>query len=186
MDSPLRGALGALNPEIPEDALRDAQRKLLSPSGATLEARNRSFHRMVVDGVSVEYRTPEGDLRGAQVRVIDFEKPETNTWLAVNQFTVTENQHTRRPDLVIFVNGLPLAVIELKNPIDETATVLSAYHQLQTYKTELPTLFACNAILAISDGMKALLGTLTAGSEWFKPWRTIDGQELAPVFYTEL
>ncbi|MYE52024.1 MAG: type I restriction endonuclease subunit R [Gammaproteobacteria bacterium] len=186
LDSPLRGALGALNPEIPEDALRDAQRKLLSPSGATLEARNRSFHRMVVDGVSVEYRTPEGDLRGAQVRVIDFEKPETNTWLAVNQFTVTENQHTRRPDLVIFVNGLPLAVIELKNPIDETATVLSAYHQLQTYKTELPTLFACNAILAISDGMKALLGTLTAGSEWFKPWRTIDGQELAPVFYTEL
>ncbi|MYH15305.1 MAG: type I restriction endonuclease subunit R [Gammaproteobacteria bacterium] len=186
LDSPLRGALGALNPEIPKDALRDAQRKLLSPSGATLEARNRSFHRMVVDGVPVEYRTPEGDLRGAQVRVIDFEKPETNTWLAVNQFTVTENQHTRRPDLVIFVNGLPLAVIELKNPIDETATVLSAYHQLQTYKTELPTLFACNAILAISDGMKALLGTLTAGSEWFKPWRTIDGQELAPVFYTEL
>ncbi|MXY05652.1 MAG: type I restriction endonuclease subunit R [Gammaproteobacteria bacterium] len=186
LDSPLRGALGELNPEIPKDALRDAQRNLLSPSGATLEARNRSFHRMVVDGVPVEYRSPAGALRGAQVRVIDFEKPEANTWLAVNQFTVTENQHTRRPDLVIFVNGLPLAVIELKNPIDETATVLSAYHQLQTYKAELPTLFAYNAVMAISDGMKALLGTLTAGSEWFKPWRTIDGQELAPVFYTEL
>ena len=186
LDSPLWGALRQLNPELSEDALQDAQRKLLRPDGATLEARNRSFHRMVVDGVSVEYRTPEGALRGAQVRVIDFEKPEANTWLAVNQFTVTENQHTRRPDLVVFINGLPLAVIELKNPVDETATVLSAYHQLQTYKAELPSLFACNAVMAISDGMKALLGTLTAGSEWFKPWRTIDGQELAPVFYTEL
>ena len=92
----------------------------------------------------------------------------------------------RRPDIFVFVNGLPLAVIELKNPTDESATVLSAFHQLQTYKAELPSLFACNAVMAISDGLKALLGTLTAGSEWFKPWRTIDGQELAPVFYTEL
>ena len=186
LESPLQGALQKLNPGLPEDALRDAERKLRHPQGATLEARNRSFHRMVVDGVNVEYRTPEGTLSGKQVSVIDFDKPEANIWLAVNQFTVTENQHTRRPDLVIFVNGLPLAVIELKNPIDETATVLSAYHQLQTYKSELPTLFACNAVMAISDGLKALLGTLTAGSEWFKPWRTIDGQELAPVFYTEL
>ena len=186
LESPLQGALKRVNPGLPEDALRDAERKLRHPQGATLEARNRSFHRMVVDGVPVEYRTPNGTLSGAQVRIIDFEKPEANIWLAVNQFTVIENQYRRRPDLVIFVNGLPLAVIELKNPIDETATVLSAYHQLQTYKSELPTLFACNAVMAVSDGLKALLGTLTAGSEWFKPWRTIDGQELAPVFYTEL
>ena len=186
LESPLQGALQKLNPGLPEDALRDAERKLRRPEGATLEARNRSFHRMVVDGVTVEYRTPEGTLTWPRVRIIDFDNPEANIWLAVNQFTVTENQHTRRPDLVVFVNGLPLAVIELKNPVDETATVLSAYHQLQTYKSELPTLFACNAVLAVSDGLKALLGTLTAGSEWFKPWRTIDGQELAPVFYTEL
>ena len=186
LESPLQGALKPLNPGLPEDALQDAERKLGQPQGATLEARNRSFHRMVVDGVPVEYRTPEGTLSGAQVRVIDFEKPDANIWLTVNQFTVTENQHRRRPDLVIFVNGLPLAIIELKNPVDETATVLSAYHQLQTYKSELPTLFACNAVMAVSDGLKALVGTLTAGSEWFKPWRTIAGQELAPVFYTEL
>ena len=186
LESPLQGALQKLNRGLPEDVLRDAQRKLMRPDGATLEARNRSFHRMVVDGVTVEYRTSKGTLSWPLVRVIDFDKPENNIWLAVNQFTVTENQHTRRPDLVVFVNGLPLAVIELKNPVDETATVLSAYHQLQTYKLELPTLFACNAVMAISDGLKALLGTLTAGSEWFKPWRTIDGQELAPVFYTEL
>ena len=186
LESPLQGALKRVNPGLPEDALRDAERKLRRPQGATLEARNRSFHRMVVDGVTVEYRTPKGTLSGAQVRVIDFDKPDANIWLAVNQFTVIENQYRRRPDLVIFVNGLPLAIIELKNPIDETATVLSAYHQLQTYKSELPTFFACNAVMAVSDGLKALLGTLTAGSEWFKPWRTIDGQELAPVFYTEL
>ena len=186
LDSPLWGALRQLNPGLSEDALRDAERKLKQPSGVALEARNRSFHRMVVDGVPVEYRTREGALRGAQVRVIDFEKPEANTWLAVNQFTVTENQHTRRPDIVVFVNGLPLAVIELKNPTDVSATVLSAFHQLQTYKAELPALFACNAVMAVSDGLKALLGTLTAGQEWFKPWRTIDGQQLAPVSYTEL
>ena len=186
LDSPLLGALRQLNPRLSEDAIADAMRKLSRPDGATLEARNRSFHRMVVDGVPVEYRTRDGTLRGAQVRVIDFEKPEANTWLAVNQFTVTENQHTRRPDIVVFINGLPLAVIELKNPTDESATVLSAFHQLQTYKAELPSLFTCNALMAVSDGLKALLGTLTAGQEWFKPWRTIDGQELAPAFYTEL
>ena len=186
LESPLQGALQKLNPGLSEETLRDAERKLRRPEGTTLEARNRSFHRMVVDGVTVEYRNSEGTSTWPRVRVIDFGEPEANIWLAVNQFTVTENQHTRRPDLVIFVNGLPLAVIELKNPVDETATVLSAYHQLQTYKSELPTLFACNAVMAVSDGLKALLGTLTAGSEWFKPWRTIDGQDLAPVFYTEL
>ena len=118
--------------------------------------------------------------------MIDFDEPDANTWSAINQFTVTENGNTRRPDIVVFVNGLPLAVIELKNPADENATVWSAFHQLQTYKAELPSLFACNAVLAVSDGMQARLGTLSAGREWFKPWRTIDGQELAPAFYTEL
>ncbi|MDE0189741.1 MAG: type I restriction endonuclease subunit R [Gammaproteobacteria bacterium] len=182
----LRGPLERLNPTIPKDALRDAQRKLMRPGGATLADRNRSFHRMLVDGVTVEYRDEAGDVRGAQVRVLDFDEPEANDWLAVNQFTVQENQHTRRPDIVVFVNGLPLAIIELKNPTDESATVRSAYNQLQTYKAELPTLFACNAVLMVSDGLEARIGTLTAGYEWFKPWRTIGGQELAPVFYTEL
>ena len=90
------------------------------------------------------------------------------------------------PDIVVFVNDLPLAVIELKNPADENATVWSAFQQLQTYKAELPALFACNAVLVVSDGLQARLGTLSAGREWFKPWRTIGGQELAPAFYTEL
>ncbi|MXY57611.1 MAG: type I restriction endonuclease subunit R [Gammaproteobacteria bacterium] len=186
LDSPLRGALAAINPTLPRDALLDAQRKLMRPGGATLEDRNRNFHRMLVDGVGVEYRDPDEGVRGAQVRVVDFEDPEANYWGVVNQFTVQENQHTRRPDIVVFVNGLPLAIIELKNPTDEAATVRSAYNQLQTYKAELPTLYACNAILVVSDGLEARIGTLTAGYEWFKPWRTIGGQELAPVFYTQL
>ena len=186
LTSAVRGSLRRLNYDLPDEAIDDALRKLTRPEGATLEARNRTFHRMLVDGVTVEYRAADGPIRGAQACVIDFDEPDANTWSAINQFTVTENGNTRRPDIVVFVNGLPLAVIELKNPADEHATVWSAFHQLQTYKAELPSLFACNAVLAVSDGMQARLGTLSAGREWFKPWRTIEGQELAPAFYTEL
>ena len=186
LTSAVRGSLRRLNSDLPEEALDDALRRLTRPEGTTPEARNRSFHRMVVDGVNVEYRDADGAVRGAQARVIDFDEPDANTWSAINQFTVSENGNTRRPDIVVFVNGLPLAVIELKNPADENATVWSAFHQLQTYKAELPSLFACNAVLLVSDGLQARLGTLSAGREWFKPWRTIGGQELAPAFYTEL
>ena len=186
LTSAVRGSLRRLNSDLPEEALDDALRRLTRPEGATLEARNRSFHRMVVDGVNVEYRDPEGAVRGAQASVVDFDEPDANTWSAINQFTVSENGNTRRPDIAVFVNGLPLAVIELKNPADENATIWSAFHQLQTYKAELPSLFACNAVLLSSDGLQARLGTLSAGREWFKPWRTIGGQELAPAFYTEL
>ena len=175
----LRDALGELNPGLPADALDDAFRKLTRPEGATLEARNRAFHRMLVDGVTVEHRTAGGAVRGAQARVVDFDDPAANNWLAVNQFTVTENKNTRRPDVVLFVNGLALGVVELKNPVDEDATVWTAWQQLQTYKAELPTLFSMNAMLMVSDGTQARIGTLTAGREWFKPWRTVTGEALA-------
>ena len=184
--STVRGALGRINPDLPDEALDDAFRKLTRPEGSTLEARNRAFHRMLVDGVTVEYRTDEGVVRGAQAQVLDFDDPDKNDWLAVNQFTVNENKHERRPDVVLFVNGLPLALIELKNPADEDATVWSAWQQLQTYKNELPTLFSFNAALIVSDGVNTRIGSLTAGREWFKPWRTIAGQELAPVFLPDL
>ena len=175
----LRDRLANLNPDLPADALDDAFRKLTSPPGATLEARNRSLHGMLVEGVPVEYRHDDGTVRGAPARVIDFEDPTNNDWLAVSQFTVVENKHERRPDIVLFVNGLPLGVIELKNPADEDATIWTAWQQLQTYKAELPTLFSFNEFLIVSDGTEARLGTLTAGREWFKPWRTISGQTLA-------
>jgi type I restriction enzyme R subunit len=169
----LRDALARLNPELPPEALDDAFRKTLRAEGATLETRNRATHRMLVDGVTVEYRRRDGSIAGAQARLIDFDAPENNDWLAVNQFTVSENKHTRRPDVALFVNGLPLGVIELKNPADENATIWTAFQQLQTYKREIPALFALNEVLVVSDGVEARLGTLTAGREWMKPWRTI-------------
>jgi type I restriction enzyme R subunit len=171
----LRDALARLNPGLPQEALEDAFRRLTHPEGATLEARNRAFHRMLVDGVTVEYRRADGRIAGVQVHVVDFEHPENNDWLAVNQFTVTEGRSTRRPDIVLFLNGLPLGIIELKNPTDEEATIWTAFNQLQTYKAELTTLFAFNELLVISDGLEARLGTLTAGRERFKPWRTVGG-----------
>ena len=151
-----------------------------------MEARNRAFHRMIVDGVTVEHSTDDGHIRGAQVRVVDFDTPSGNDWLAVNQVTVVENKHERRPDIVLFVNGLPLGLIELKNPANEDATVWTAWQQLQTYKAELPSLFAMNAALIVSDGLEARIGTLTAGREWFKPWRTISGESLAAATMPQL
>jgi type I restriction enzyme, R subunit len=161
----LRDALARLNPALPAEALDDAFRKLTRPEGPTLEARNRAVHRLLVDGVTVEYRTADGAIRGAQAKVLDFDNADNDDWLAVNQFTVSEHQHTRRPDVVLFVNGLPLVLIELKNAADEDATIWSAYQQLQTYQAELPALFAFNALLAVSDGVEARLGTLTASRE---------------------
>ncbi len=175
----LREALARLNPDLPSAALDDAFRKLIRPEGATLEARNRAFHRLIVDGATVEYRDDSGAVRGTQVCAVDFDHPDSNDWLAVNQFTVVENRHERRPDIVLFVNGLPFGLIELKNPADEDATVWTAWQQLQTYKAKLPSLFAFNAALIVSDGVEARIGTLTAGREWFKPWRTISGEALA-------
>jgi type I restriction enzyme R subunit len=169
------------NPDVPLEALQDAFRKLIRPEGATLEQRNRTLHRMLVDGVAVEYRRPDGSIAGAQARILDFDDPGNNDWLAVNQFTVSEYRHTRRADIVLFVNGLPLAVIELKNPADEQATIWTAYQQLQTYKQEIPSLFAYNEALVISDGLEARIGTLTADRDRFMPWRTIGGDTVAPL-----
>ena len=186
LEGRLRDALTRLNPALPADALDDAFRKLTRPEGATLEARNRALHRMLVNGVTVEYRDSGGAIRGAQARVLDFEEMENNDRLAVNQFTVVENRHERRPDVVLFVNGLPLGVLELKNPADENATIWAAWRQFQTYKAEIPSLFAYNAALMLSDGTEARIGALTAGREWFKSWRTISGEELADPQMTQL
>ncbi len=182
----LRDALAELNPDLPTTAVDDALRKLTHPEGPTLEARNRAFHRMLVDGVTVEYRTADGDIRGAQARAVDFDDPSNNDWLAVNQFTVTENKYNRRPDVALFVNGLPLCIIELKNPADEDATIWTAWQQLQTYKAELSNLFSMNEMLMVSDGTQSRIGALTTGTEWFKPWRTITGETLADPNMTEL
>jgi len=186
LEGRLRQALARLNPALPAPAIEDAFRKLMRMDAPSLLARNRSLHRMLVEGVTVEYTRKDGSIAGAQARVIDFDTPANNDWLAVNQFTVAEAQHTRRLDVVLFVNGLPLAVIELKNPADENATVWGAFQQLQTYQAQIPAVFATNVALVASDGVQARIGTLAAGKEWFKPWRTIAGGEDAPAGMPEL
>ena len=186
LEGRLRQALVRLNPDLPAEALEDAFRKLTRTDAPWLLERNRAVHRMLVDGVTVEYRRKDGSIAGAQARVLDFAAPDNNDWLAVNQFTVADGQHTRRPDVVLFVNGLPLAVIELKNPADENATIWSAYQQLQTYQAQIPSLFATNAALIVSDGVQARIGALAAGREWFKPWRTITGRGDAATSLAEL
>ncbi len=182
----LRDAIDRLNPTIPEEAREDAFRKVVRPDRPTLIANNRAFHRMLRDGVEVEYRRADGTIAGDRVALVDYEDPDNNDWLAVNQFTVIEGQHNRRPDVVVFVNGLPLVVIELKNPADEDATIWTAFNQLQTYKQQIPSLFAYNELMVASDGLQARIGSLTANTEWFKPWRTIEGEAETGALVLEL
>lgn len=170
----LREAIRRLNLTIPEDAREDALRKVLRVATPSLAQTNRAFHRMLRDGVEVEYPRPDGSIAGDRVRLMDFGDPLGNDWLAVNQFTVIEGQHNRRPDIVVFLNGLPLALVELKNAADEDATIWSAYAQLQTYKAEIPSLLHYNAALVVSDGLQSRIGSLTANQEWFKVWREQD------------
>ncbi|MFO7976581.1 MAG: type I restriction endonuclease subunit R, partial [Candidatus Hydrogenedentota bacterium] len=182
----LRQALERLNPDLPYEAIDAAVRKVTRLPAPALVGNNHAFHKMLVNGIDVEYRTSDGSVDYDKARMVDFAEPENNDWLAVNQFTVIEDNHTRRPDIVIFVNGLPLAVFELKNPADENATIWAAYKQLQTYKLQIPSLLAYNATLVVSDGTQARVGSLTAPKEWFMPWRTIEGEELAPPTVMEL
>jgi len=186
----LAAAVDRLNPSIPADARADAIRKVLAVEMPSLVEENRRLHRLIVEGVPVEYRSPDGAIRGDRVRLVDFDTPpgglDMNDWLAINQFTVIERGHTRRPDIVLFLNGLPIAVVELKNPGDENATVTGAYNQLQTYKSEIGSLFRTNALLIASDGMTARVGSLTADEERFMPWRTVGGDNIAPKGMPEL
>ncbi len=170
----LREAIRRINPTIPEDAREEALRKVLRLGTSSLMQTNRAFQRLLRDGVPVEYPRPDSSIAGDHVRLVEFSEVAANDWLAVNQFTVIEGQHNRRPDIVVFVNGLPLGVIELKNAADEDATIWSAYTQLQTYKAEITSLLHYNAVLVVSDGLQARIGSLTAKQEWFKVWRTID------------
>jgi type I restriction enzyme R subunit len=182
----LREAIRRLNPAIPEDAREDALRKVLRVAMPSLLQTNRAFHRLLRDGVPVEYPRADGSLAGDHVRLVDFDEVPANDWRVVNQFTVIEGQHNRRPDIVVFLNGLPLAVIELKNAADEEATIWGAYAQLQTYKAQIPSLLQYGAVLVVSDGLQARVGSLTANQEWFKVWRTIEGERDAPKTMLEL
>jgi type I restriction enzyme R subunit len=182
----LRAALARLNPQLPAGALEDAYRKVTTPAAPSLIASNRAFHRMLVDGVDVEYRRKDGTIAGDRALLADFCRPAANDWLAVNQYTVVEGGHNRRADLVLFLNGLPVAVVELKNAAGENATIWMAFNQLQTYKQQIPSLFVYNEALVASDGLEARIGTLSSDKERFVPWRTIEGEELAPANLLQL
>lgn len=177
----LERALLRLNPDVPRDALDEALRRVVRREHPTLIAENEAFHWMLVDGLNIPVRYPDGTTRGALVRLINFDDFGANDFAAVNQFTVHDGEHHRRPDIVAFVNGIPLGVIELKNAGDENATVDGAFNQLQTYKAEIPSLFVSNELLVASDGMEARAGSITADRERFVAWKTVEGRALAPV-----
>jgi type I restriction enzyme, R subunit len=182
----LRKALERLNPRLPSEAIEDAYRRLTKAGEPSPVTRNHAFHQKLADGITVEFTRPDGSIGGALVHVFDFDHPEENDWVAVNQFTIVEGRNTRRPDVLIFINGLPIALMELKNPADENATIWSAFEQIQTYKDQVPSLFTYNEILLISDGIEARVGSLTADTERFMPWRTIRGEDLAPATLPQL
>ncbi|MCC6810912.1 MAG: type I restriction endonuclease subunit R [Deltaproteobacteria bacterium] len=186
LEGRLRDALHRLNPDVPTEGIDEALRKLTRISSPQLVDANHALHYYLVNGISVEFARADGTIGYAPVRVLDFDSPEQNDWLAVNQFTVTESRHTRRPDVVVFVNGLPLGIIELKNAASENATIWSAFQQLQTYKKELPSFFVYNELLIVSDGLEARIGSISSNRERFAPWRTIAGEELAPVAMPQL
>jgi len=182
----LRQALQRLNQQVSTDALEEAFRRLTRPEFPSVARNNHAFHKMLLEGIPVEIQREGGSYGHVPIRVVDFDNPDRNDFLAVNQFTVVEGQIERRPDVVLFVNGLPVGVIELKNAADENATIWTAFNQLQTYKMQIPSLFTFNEALVISDGIEARIGTLTANREWFMPWRTIEGEELADATLPQL
>ena len=182
----LQNALQTINPHIPFHAIQDAIKKITRTETPILYENNRRFHQYLTDGVDVEYQQ-NGETQYKKVQLIDFDKIDHNDWLVVNQFRVKETGKTARiPDVVIFINGLPIAVIELKNATDENATIKGAFNQLQTYKNDISCLFPYNEILVVSDGIKARVGTLTADWERFMPWRSIDGENIIPQGQAEL
>ncbi|MBF0125134.1 MAG: type I restriction endonuclease subunit R [Magnetococcales bacterium] len=177
---PLRDAIHRLNPNMPLSARKDAVKQVVDLGTPALLAANRQFHNMLIAGVKVQYQQ-DGHTRGDLARLIDWAEPSHNDWLAVNQLPIKGPRHSRRPDIILFVNGLPLIVLELKNPIDQEANIWRAFDQIQTYKEQIPDLFQYNEIVVISDGSEARMGSLSSTAERFMRWRTIDGVTVDPL-----
>jgi type I restriction enzyme R subunit len=175
----LRDALLAFNPTLPDSVIDDAIRTIRIPKQTSLIENNRAFHKMITDGVDVSYHNDKGRLVHTQVKVFDFNDPLNNDFYAVNQFTVIENRVEKRPDVVLFVNGLPLVVFELKTAADEKVSIKSAYRQIKNYQKAISNLFVYNAFNVISDGLHAQAGTLTSNEDRYMTWRTIDGDVIA-------
>ncbi len=185
LEDNLKTALKKINPTVPGSAIEEAVKKIQRFQSKEIVRNNQKFHEILIEGLPLQYRDQTGKIKNSTINLIDFKHPENNEFLAINQFTIIEKTN-RRPDVIIFINGLPLIIIELKNPADEHATLDSAYNQLETYKDEIPTLFNYNEIAIISDGTYAQVGTITSPREWFLPWKTIDGKKQAPRVIPQL
>jgi len=179
LEQRLRDALFNLNRNFPEEALEEAYRKIITCNSPSVIENNRVFHQLLVEGISVSVQR-NGEWKTEVVTVIDLEHPKENDFLAVNQFTVIENEE-RRPDVIIFVNGLPLVVVELKSASDENVGIENAYNQIQTYKHDIPSLFYYNAFCILSDGINAKAGTITSNEERYMNWRSVDGVNIEPL-----
>ncbi|WP_420917975.1 type I restriction endonuclease [Vibrio coralliilyticus] len=185
----LLAQLERLNPELPSESLIQVANVVSSPETPVLIKNNRVFHKLLIEGVSVEYTVIEDGkniTKHTHARLMDFTNPDNNEFLIVNQFTITGTKGNRRPDIVVFINGLPISVVELKNPADEHADIWNAYNQIQTYKDEISDLFAFNEALVISDGWTARVGSLTANKERFLPWKTVSGEDDKPLLEFQL
>lgn len=173
----LRDALRRINSDVDAEIIEAAIKRLQRAESQSLIDENARVHKLIAEGVPVEYRAGDGSVRTTSVRLIDFEDPTANDWLVVNQFTVVEDGKTRRPDVLVFVNGLPLALIELKNPANEVATLKKAFTKIGNYRSDIPSVFTANAVTVISDGTSAAMSSFTGGFEHYAPWKTIEGRE---------
>jgi type I restriction enzyme R subunit len=180
LEQDLRLAIENLNPKLPSDAVDETIKKIRRLNTKNQIKNNEQFHTFLIEGVPLEYRAKNGKITSDNIKLIDFKNPKNNEFKAINQFAIIENNKHRRPDILIFINGLPLIITELKNSTYEHTDLTSAYKQIQTYKEEIPTIFNYNELIILSDGTFAEVGTLTATKEWFLPWKTINGNEKAP------
>ncbi|MDG1287852.1 MAG: type I restriction endonuclease [Rickettsiales bacterium] len=185
LESHVQTAFARINPHLPLECLEQVLVAVSKPESPDLVASNRAFHRMLLEGVPVQYKIDD-EIKHDHALLMDFDTQSNNSFYAVNQFTITGTRQPRRPDIICFINGLPIAVLELKSPADENADIWDAYHQIQTYKDEISDLFICNEALVISDGYTARVGSLTAARERFMPWRTIKDEDDKPVVEWEL
>lgn len=179
LENRVKDALFKINRDLPAEALEEAYRQVITFNSPMLEENNRRFHKLLVEGIEVSFKD-KGHIRTKRAYLVDFNNVQNNEFLVVNQFTIVENEE-RRPDLIIFVNGIPLVLIELKSASDENVGIESAYNQIQTYKKDIPTLFNYNAFCILSDGINAKAGTITSNEERFMNWRTVDGVDIEPL-----
>ncbi|MFA4886413.1 MAG: type I restriction endonuclease, partial [Desulfotomaculaceae bacterium] len=182
----LKEALARINPKLPGDALEDAFRQIIIPQSPGLLMNNKAFQKMITDGIDVQVKQADASYRTGKAYVFDYEKPLNNEFMIANQFTIVEHGVEKRPDVVAFINGIPLVVIELKSASDENVDITDAYNQLQTYKMTIPSLFTYNSFMVTSDGINARAGTLTSDEDRFMAWRTIDGETTAPLSIPQL